>query len=179
VYKVCQRIFHKNDELNLTRENVLRHTIRRKAFRRFFQGYPPKKRNDTSIGDAFNWEWMVHCATERKAGLVIVTRDSDYGVTLENKSYINDHLRQEFSERVSRKRKLMLHPRLSTALKLFDVEVSEQEAAFEIDLVPETIPETTTEILNRLLARGSQNLILQDLLGAPDALEKIDPESQK
>jgi hypothetical protein len=135
VYKVCQRVFHKKDDLNLTRESVLRHTIRRKAFRRFFQGYPPRKRNDTSIGDAFNWEWMVHCATKAKAGLVIVTRDSDYGVALDGKSYINDHLRQEFSERVSRKRELILHSRLADALKLFKVAVSPQEEEVETEIV--------------------------------------------
>lgn len=103
VYKVCQRVFHKDDDLNLTRENKLRHQIRRRAYRRFLHGCPPRKKGDTSLGDAFNWEWMVHCAIERKAGLVIVTRDSDYGITIDSRSFINDHLRQEFSERVSRR----------------------------------------------------------------------------
>jgi hypothetical protein len=86
------------------------------------------------MGDAFNWEWMVHCATERRAGLVIVTRDSDYGVTVDDRSYINDHLRQEFSERVSRKRSLILYTRLSDALKHFSVEVSPQEEEAEKEL---------------------------------------------
>jgi len=138
VYKVCQRIFHKADDLALGRDNPLRHVIRRKAFRRFLHGAPPRKRADTSIGDAFNWEWMVHCATQRKAALAIVTRDSDYGVTLDDKSYINDHLRQEFSERVSRKRNLLLYSRLSDALKLFAVEVSPQEEEAEQELVSST-----------------------------------------
>lgn len=79
VYQACQRIFHKVDALVLTRENAVRHTIRRRAFRRFLHGCPPRKKNDTSIGDAINWEWMVHCAKEQSAELVIVTRDSDYG----------------------------------------------------------------------------------------------------
>jgi predicted nucleic acid-binding protein len=135
IYKACQRIFHKDDELTLSRDNTLRHMIRRKAFRRFLHGCPPRKKGDTSIGDAFNWEWMVHCATERTAGLIIVTRDSDYGATLEDKSYINDHLRQEFSERVSRKRKLLLYSRLAEALKLFEVDVSPQEEEAEKELV--------------------------------------------
>ena len=135
VYKVCQRIFHKTDDLTLSRDNVLRHTIRRKAFKRFLHGCPPRKKSDTSIGDAFNWEWMVHCVTQRKAGLVIVTRDSDYGVSLDNKSYINDHLRQEFSERVSKKRKLLLYSRLSDALKIFAINVSPQEEEAEKELV--------------------------------------------
>jgi len=135
VYKVCQRIFHKQDSLNLTRENVLRRTIRRKAFRRFFQGYPPRKKNEISIGDAFNWEWMVHCASEKKADLVIVSRDSDYGASFENRAYINDHLRQEFSERVGRRRKLILHSRLSDAFKFFEIAVSPQEEKAETELV--------------------------------------------
>jgi len=113
VYQSCQRIFQKKDNLTLARDNPLKRIIRRRAFRRFLHGCPPRKRNDNSIGDAFNWEWMVVCATERTAGLVIVTRDSDYGVTLDKESFINDALRQEFSERVSRKRDLHLCSRLS------------------------------------------------------------------
>jgi len=135
VYKVCQRVFHKGDALTLNPDNKLRHTIRRRAFERFLQGWPPRKKNDTSIGDAFNWEWMVYCAKERKTGLVIVTRDADYGVTFDNQSYINDHLRHEFSERVSQKRDLLLYASLSEALKLFSVDVSDQEQAAEKEVV--------------------------------------------
>lgn len=135
VYQSCQRLFQKTDDLTLRRDNPLRRIIRRRAFRRFLHGCPPRKRNDTSIGDAFNWEWMVHCATERTAGLVIVTRDPDYGLTIDKESFINDALRQEFSERVSRKRPLRLYSRLSDALKLFDVEVTPQEEASEAELV--------------------------------------------
>ena len=135
VYKVCQRIFHKKDDLVLDGKNPLRRLIRRKAFRRFLHGCPPRKSTDTSIGDPFNWEWMVHCAIQRKAGLVIVTRDSDYGATVDGKSYINDHLRQEFSDRVSRKRDLLLYTSLSQALRRFKVDVSEQEEEAEKELV--------------------------------------------
>jgi hypothetical protein len=135
VYKACQRIFHKNDSLVLTREDSLRHTIRRKAFRRFLHGCPPRKRNDTSIGDAINWEWIVHCANSSNAELVIVTRDSDYGIQFENRAYINDHLKQEFAERVSKKRKLLLYARLSEALKHFEVPVTKQEEEAESELV--------------------------------------------
>jgi hypothetical protein len=127
VYKVCQRIFHKADDLVLTRDNPLRRAIRARALKRFFHGCPPRKESDTSMGDAFNWEWMLHCATQEKAGLVIVTRDSDYGITIGERSFPNDHLRQEFSERVSQKRDLILVPRPSEALKLFDIKVSAKE----------------------------------------------------
>src|SRR5260370_15181252 len=71
VYKVCQRVFHKRDDISLSRDNVLRRVIRRNAFKRFLLGDPPRKKNDTSIGDAFNWEWIVHCATQRTPGLAI------------------------------------------------------------------------------------------------------------
>lgn len=135
VYLCCQRLFHKTDDLTLARTNPLRRVIRRRAFRRFLHGDPPRKRNDTSIGDAFNWEWMIHCAIEQRAGLVIVSRDADYGATMDNVSYINDHLWQEFSDRVSRKRNLLLYSRLADALKFFDVKVTKQEEASEAELI--------------------------------------------
>ncbi len=131
VYKTCQRIFHKGDAITLTREDKGRHGIRRRALRRFLHGCPPRKRTDTSLGDAFNWEWIVQCAQDQNADVVIVSRDADYGITFENKSYINDHLKQEFSERVSRKAKVILFGRLSEALKQFEVEVPEQVVAAE------------------------------------------------
>lgn len=135
VYQACQRIFHKGDNLVLTREDQIRHQIRRRAFRRFIHGCPPRKKGDTSIGDAINWEWMVQCAVDMKAELVIVSRDSDYGLLLDGASYINDHLRQEFSERVSNKRDLLLYARLSEALKHFKVPVTDAEAKAEELLV--------------------------------------------
>jgi hypothetical protein len=78
---------------------------------------------------------MIHCATERRAGLVIVTRDLDYGAIVGKESFINDALRHEFSDRVSRKRPLLLYSRLSDALRFFEVRVTEQEEASEAELV--------------------------------------------
>jgi hypothetical protein len=135
VYQACQRIFHRSSDLVLTRENPVRRVIRRRAFRRFLHGCPPRKKNDTSMGDALNWEWMIECANRANAELVIVSRDSDYGAVFENKAYVNDHLRQEFSERVSKKRKLLLYTKLSDALKHFAIAVSPQEEAAETELV--------------------------------------------
>lgn len=135
VYQVCQRIFQKSDDLTLGRDNRVRRSIQGAALRRFLHGYPPRKASDTSFGDAFNWEWMIHCAGQKKAGLVIVSRDSDYGVTISQKSYINDELRHEFSARVSRKRKLVLYASLSEALKAFDVPVTKQEEQVEKELL--------------------------------------------
>src|SRR5690606_10224611 len=113
----------------------IRHPIRRKAFRRFLHGCPPRKKNDTSIGDAINWEWMVHCANAQTAELVIVTRDSDYGAHFDNRGYINDHLKQEFAERVSKRRKILLYSKLSDALKHFQVPITRGEEEAEAELI--------------------------------------------
>lgn len=135
VYKIFQRIFHKDDSLHLTRENPIRRTIRNKALKRFLLGYPPRKKNDTSMGDAMNWEWLIYCAEHAKSDVVIVSRDSDYGVSHGDKVYLNDHLKQEFSERVSFRRKIFLCTKLSEGLKKFRVPVTKQERAEENSLI--------------------------------------------
>ena len=53
----------------------------------------------------------------KRTELVIVSRDSDYGIVYGEKNYVNDDLRQEFSERVSQKRKLLLYQKLSDAFE--------------------------------------------------------------
>jgi len=131
VYQACQRLFHADTNLILSRTDPFRHTIRRRAFRRFLHGCPPRKKGDTSIGDALNWEWMIECAQRNDAELVIVSRDADYGVYFEDHAYINDHLKQEFAERVSRKRKVLLYTKLSEALKNFAIPVTEEEVQEE------------------------------------------------
>jgi len=52
VFQVCQRVFKKTDAITLTRESPERRKIKRLALRRFLLGYPPRKKNDTSTGDA-------------------------------------------------------------------------------------------------------------------------------
>jgi hypothetical protein len=135
VYKICQRIFHKNDALVLTRGMPIKKAIHRAALKRFFTGCPPRKKNDTSMGDAYNWEWMVHCAIEQNAELVIVSRDSDYGSIIEDKGYPNDALLHEFRERVSKKRKLLLYHKVSDALEHFKVAVTDTEKEEEEAIV--------------------------------------------
>jgi len=78
---------------------------------------------------------MIHCSKSVNAELVIVSRDSDFGATFDNKLYVNDHLRQEFSERVSKRRKLLLYSRLSDALKHFQVPITEKEVQAEAEIV--------------------------------------------
>jgi hypothetical protein len=138
VYQVCHRVFHRESAIVLTRENELYPEIRERALDRFHLGCPPRKTNDTSIGDAINWEWMIECAIQETAELVIVSRDSDYGQDFDDQTYLNDHLKQEFSERVSKKRQVLLYRKISDALKHFKVEVSDAEVKEEEAVIVES-----------------------------------------
>lgn len=140
VFQSIHRIFHRENQLILTREvkdKNIRALIRDRAERRFMHGCPPRKAADTSYGDALNWEWMIECAIKHTAELVIVSRDADYGASYDGKSYINDHLRQEFSSRVSQRRKLLLYTKLSDALKHFKVPVTAEQVKAEKELMEE------------------------------------------
>jgi len=149
VFKAVSRVFHRaNDDLILTREekdNEKRKSVRERAERRFMHGCPPRKADDTSYGDALNWEWMIDCCQAHAAELVIVSRDADYGVTYSGKSYINDHLWHEFSARVSHKRDLLLYTRLSDALKHFNVMVTPAQVKAEKQLIEDEGPNTVPD----------------------------------
>jgi hypothetical protein len=57
VFQTVHRIFHREDDLVLTRDqkdDEKRKTIRERAERRFMHGCPPRKEKDTSYGDALN-----------------------------------------------------------------------------------------------------------------------------
>lgn len=126
VYKVVQRMFVDATPTNLTRDKKERNVIKRLAFRRFILGYPPRKSTDTYMGDALNWEWIVHVARETGEHVAIVSRDGDYGVEVDDVSYVNDWLLQEFRDRVTKKRQLLLYSRLAPALKLLEVKVTKE-----------------------------------------------------
>jgi anion-transporting ArsA/GET3 family ATPase len=126
VYKILQKIFSHKSPINLNRENKQRFTIRRLALKRFMLGYPPRKSNDNSIGDSVNWEWIIKCAETSKKHIIIVTRDTDYGSIHENESFLNDWLKQEFRQRISQQRKLVLTDKLSKAFKLVEIPVTKE-----------------------------------------------------
>lgn len=131
VFKVAQRLFRATGENHLTRQMKERRSVRRRAFRRFMLGYPPRKPDDTSVGDAFNWEWIVDCACRTSDDVVVVSRDSDYGVSFDGSVIINDWLMHEFKERVGRRRTVRLTDRLTEGLKLADIRVSKSEERAE------------------------------------------------
>lgn len=141
VYQCLQRIFKNDCAYNLSREKKERFAIRNLARKRFVLGYPPRKQADTSIGDAVNWEWIVKCSIDSGKHIVIVTRDTDYGAIYDGKSYLNDWLRQEFSERVSQKRKIILADKLSHGLKVVHAAVTKEMEQEEERLIAEIAKE--------------------------------------
>ena len=127
VYQALQRLFYKKQNIDLYRKNNKRYELRELAKKRFMLGYPPRKKNDTHIGDAINWEWLIYVAKENNADIWIVSRDRDYGVLNDNKGFLNDWLKQEFRERVNKQRKVTLCPKLSIALREFKIQISPKE----------------------------------------------------
>lgn len=138
VFKSLQKIFNNKSNINLNRENKLRFSIRNLAKKRFILGYPPRKKDDNSIGDAINWEWIIKCAQITGKHIIIVTRDTDYGTITESESYLNDWLQQEFKQRISQKRKLILTDKLSKAFQLVEIPVSKEMIEEEKIVIHET-----------------------------------------
>jgi len=149
VYRVLQRLFKTKGPCHLTRSSKNKDTIRKEARQRFILGYPPRKPDDFSMIDALNWEWIIYCALESANDIVIVSRDSDYGRVYQNKPIINDWLLQEFKERVSHKRSIILTNSLTKAFKLADVTVTKEEEQSERRLLLEPPPHLAPLLINQ------------------------------
>jgi hypothetical protein len=178
VYKILQRIFKKTDALSLHRGTSTARSIRRLACKRFVLGYPPRKKNDTSTGDAVNWEWIVDCAKRESANVVIVTRDSDYGVERGDKAHINDWLREEFKDRVSKKASIKMTPKLSEALRILKVPVSKAAEKAEnrlISILPKDEPKDFIKHLRSLNKEELESEIDEILSGVVDDI--VDDDS--
>jgi hypothetical protein len=140
VFQVLDKIFSSEASHVLTRDMPIRQKIKRLAWRRFILGYPPRKGSDTSIGDALNWEWVIHCASQLKGKFYIVSRDSDFGVEFNRNCYLNDQLKSEFRERVGNK-SIILTNKLSDVLKALEVKVTKEELEAEEEMIAAEIPE--------------------------------------
>lgn len=173
VYQVLQRLFRNGSEYNLGREKKIRYEIRRLARKRYMLGYPPRKDGEISMGDAINWEWIIYCAEKSKKDIVIVSRDRDYGIDYDDEHILNDWLAQEFKERVSRKRKILLTARLAHAFKLASVAVTKEEEKEEEELIKSTTdvaqPEFQSELVNRASTIEAWIKIIKQL---EDGIEK-------
>jgi hypothetical protein len=146
IYQTIQRLFNNTGPLNLRHDTPEYKAVWRKALRRFLEGRPPRKKEDTSAGDAINWEWIIHCIQKTNRDVIIVSRDADYGLTLDGKGYANNWLTDEVKERVNQQRKLILVDRLSAALKLLDVKVTREEITSEREIIKSTAPPRNEEV---------------------------------
>lgn len=175
VYQTTQRLFKNlTTEINLHKAHASRDTIRRLASKRFMLGYPPRKKDDTSIGDCINWEWVIDCAKRKDSDVIIVTRDTDYGQYFKDKAYINDWLDVEFKERVGKRRKITLTNKLSFAFKeaiskqtvTKQMETAEQEMILDSEIAsknreeipPQSVRQFTTDEQIQKLKRILGNL---------------------
>lgn len=139
VYQSLKRLFDGSGPFVAGRNHDHRFRIRNLARKRAVLGYPPRKDSDVSIGDAVNWEWVIHCAKESNDlhNVMIVSRDTDYGVTIGEEGFLNDWLKKEFKERVSRKRKILLTQKLTVALKKLDEVVRPEDEQEEARVIEE------------------------------------------
>lgn len=152
VYNVLEKVFRSESDHVLTRDMDVKNKIKRLARRRFQLGYPPRKHDDTSMGDSINWEWIIHCASHLSGRFVIVSRDSDYGCQYDREYFLNDQLRHEFRGRVGKK-SLVYTQKLSEALGYLDVAVTEKERKSEAE---EIVRPSTLEIAHQFQQRMAQ-----------------------
>ena len=66
---------------------------------------------------------------------MIVSRDGDFGVSYKDSWYLNDWLHQEFKQRVSTRRKILLTGKLSEALKIVHANVTAEMVAAEAQII--------------------------------------------
>ena len=137
VYRFVNRLFKQETDIRLSRHSKIRYKIRHQARKRFGMGYPPRKSTDTSFGDAINWEWIIECAkkSELRHNVLIVSRDGDFGVESGKRTILNDWLKREFQERVSKQRKIEFTNKLTDAVKRLNENVTPEQIEEEKDVV--------------------------------------------
>jgi len=70
IFQTIQRLFNNRGSLNLRHETPEYRQVWRRAVRRFLEGRPPRKKEDTSAGDAVNWDWIVQCIKSTKEAIM-------------------------------------------------------------------------------------------------------------
>lgn len=135
VYRTVGLLFGRRSDLNLRGDDQRCAEIQTRALNRFMLGYPPRKKTDTSIGDAVNWEWIIASAKRHHSNVTLVSRDSDFGVNVDGDSFLNDWLSREFRSRVSSHASIRLVTRLSDALKRLSVHVTDRESQEEDEII--------------------------------------------
>lgn len=165
VFKVFRKIVAKAKEspVNVYVKNAgpaAQQRIFELAQSRFQRGLPPRKKDDRSIGDAINWEWILYAVQPWKRDILIVSRDNDFGIY--SRGILNDFLAHEFRSKT--RFKAHLPQSLSQALKMMGVAVTPAEEKEEqkiirykrITLVPAFVPPFWSHVLERLKLKNKK-----------------------
>lgn len=172
VYSSLELLFSNSSSINLNRDNEVRYKIRKLAKKRFLLGFPPRKKDDNSIGDAINWEWIVKCAVSSGKDIILVSRDSDFGCSYNGKYHLNDWLKQEFQERVGSERSIILIANLGKAFKMANLPVTE-EMIKEEDSINKPRFDTTFLDLYNSFHKSEWNTNIEDIKQSINYLSKI------
>lgn len=135
-YKKIMPIFDIDNPFNINKQpKEMVDIIFFNAIKRFYRDLPPRKKNDLSIGDAFNWEWCLQCCSgdKPKHNLIILSHDKDFSDP-KNKNKIHPFLKSEFAERVGKSFSVRLEHKLNKALNDIKLEIS-KELKEELDKI--------------------------------------------
>jgi hypothetical protein len=137
IYQCLQKLFAADCSYHLTRTKHVRSHVLSLAHERFALGYPPRKAGDRSCGDAVNWEWIICCANDSKRDIIVVSRDHDYGYTINKKPVLNNWLSCEFANRVGNAQEIALMDHMTAAFKEAKIQVSAEQEKEEKDIIEE------------------------------------------
>lgn len=131
VLRIVKKLMANKTSLNLKwASDDIHERICDKAILRYHRHFPPRKfKEDRGIGDAINWEWIIHCADAIKRDVLVITEDKDFG-----DEALLDCLSDEFTARTKHKAELV--PKLSEALQRLDVKVTPEELTAEKNIPP-------------------------------------------
>jgi len=124
VYQRLHRLFRARRSHTLLQSDDSFEQLLARARRRFSLSWPPRRKFKDSIGDCIHWEWILECAASSRTDAIIVTRDHDFGATFDGRSFLDDWMREEFSERVGNGCRASMTPRLADGLEAIGARVS-------------------------------------------------------
>lgn len=155
IYNLLLSIFNKNNAINIHKNSDGYNKILQLSRDRFDSGCPHRKPKDNTIGDAINWECILHVALKTKSDIVLVSHDGDF---------FNKFLVDEFEERVGNK--ITIYKKITDALPEFNVQISEANKKEEIKIIEEVqeislpcLTRTNTHDVLKVLRKLSQDFI--------------------
>lgn len=136
VWSEVHKLLDAKSDLSLSASSEDAKSIIDRAQLRRALGNPPGSDAAATLGDAANWEWCLEMCRRRKANLVVLTADGDYGSERRGDDYLpNMLLYDEFQRTVGTTRLLAITTRTTKALELIGQAVTpEQKRGEEVAL---------------------------------------------